>query len=309
MAKSFTLVQLKYFTVVARLENMRAAAFELDVTQSTLSAAIHKLESEVGAKLFHRRSNRGLRLTAEGRRLLMGARTVLEDADQLYRSVRAEREELAGDLVAGIFSPIAPFLAPRILTAFQHQHPAIRLSFLEADQETLMRSLAEGTCETALMYDLGLSTSYEYRVLRRVPPHLLVSENHPRARHPDVPVHLREFEDEPFVLLDLKHSREYYLDIFKRLGLRPRIRHLVSGYETVRSYVSMGHGYSLLNWRLAGDVTYAGGRVVPLELADELAPIELVLVRLRGARTTRKSIAFEEICSTLHSADSGSTLF
>ena len=308
MAKSFTLVQLRYFMVVARLENMRAASFELNVTQSTLSAAMQQLEKEVGVQLFHRRSNRGLRLTAEGRRLLIGARTVLEDADQLYHSVRAEREELAGDLVAGIFSPIAPFVAPKILTAFKQQHPAIKLSFLEADQETLMRSLSEGTCETALMYDLGLGTDYEYQILQRVPPHLLVSENHPRAAAPDEPVHLREFENEPFVLLDLKHSREYYLDIFKRLGLRPRIRHLVSGYETVRSYVSMNHGYSMLNWRLARDVTYAGGRVIPLELADDLPPIELVLVRLRGARTTRKSAAFERICMDLQGAPDGLSL-
>lgn len=83
MAKSFTLVQLRYFTAVARHENMRAAALDLNVTQSTLSAAIHQLEREVGAELFQRLSSRGLRLTAEGRRLLIGAKTVLEDADQL----------------------------------------------------------------------------------------------------------------------------------------------------------------------------------------------------------------------------------
>ncbi|ANW62317.1 LysR family transcriptional regulator [Mycolicibacterium tokaiense] len=299
MAKSFTLVQLRYFTVVARLENMRAAAYELNVTQSTLSAAIGQLEREVGVQLFHRRSNRGLRLTPAGRRLLVGARSVLEDADLLYHSVRAEREELAGDLVAGIFSPLAPFLAPRILTEFERRHPQVKLSFLEVDQERLIRALAEGTCETALMYDLGLGTEYAYEVLQRVPPHLLVAEDHPRAATPDQPVHLRDFEAEPFILLDLKHSREYYLDIFKRLQIRPRIRHLVSGYETVRSYVSMGHGYSLLNWRLSRDVTYAGGRVVSLELADDLPPTELVLVRLRGGRATRKSLAFQEICIEL----------
>lgn len=43
MTKSFTLVQLRYFTAVARLENMRAASYELNVTQSTLSAAIGQL--------------------------------------------------------------------------------------------------------------------------------------------------------------------------------------------------------------------------------------------------------------------------
>lgn len=299
MSKSFTLVQLRYFVVVARLENMRAAAEELNVTQSTLSAAIATLEQGLGVKLFHRRSNRGLRLTEAGRRLLVGTRTVLEDADQLYHSVRAEQEELAGDLVAGIYSPLAPFLAPKILTVFKQRHPAVKLSFLEADQAALIRALSEGACETALMYDLGLGAEYEYQVLQQVPPHLLISANHPRAAHPHEPVYLRDFESEPFILLDLKHSREYYLDIFKRLGVRPRVRHLVSGYETVRSYVGMGHGYSLLNWRLAREGTYSGGNVVALELADELPPTELVLVRLPDGRPTRKSLAFVEICVEL----------
>lgn len=224
---------------------------------------------------------------------------MLEDADQLYHSVRAEREELAGDLVAGIYSPLAPFLAPKILTVFKQRHPAVKLSFLEADQAGLIRALAEGACETALMYDLGLGAEYEYLVLQQVPPHLLVSANHPRAATPDEPVYLRDFESEPFILLDLKHSREYYLDIFKQLGVRPRVRHLVSGYETVRSYVGMGHGYSLLNWRLAREGTYSGGNVVALELADELPPTELVLVRLPAGRPTRKSLAFVEVCAEL----------
>ncbi|WP_066902599.1 LysR family transcriptional regulator [Mycolicibacterium houstonense] len=300
MAKSFTLVQLRYFTVVARLENMRAAAHELNVTQSTLSSAIHQLEHELGAQLFQRLPSRGLRLTAEGRRLLVEARTFLEDADQLYHSVRAEREELVGDLAVGIFSPIAPFHAPHLLTALESRHPGINVRVLEGDQETLMGALVEGTCEIAVMYNLGVGSEFDYRVLERIPPHLLVSAGHPRAARPDVPVHLREFEDEPFILLDLKHTREYYLDFFKRLGLRPRIRHFVSGYETVRSYVSLGHGYSILNRRLAHNMTYTGAPVVPLELADELPPIEVVLVRVRGSRPTRKSLAFEEVCAALY---------
>lgn len=303
MPKSFTLVQLRYFAVVARTENMRAASAELNVTQSTLSAAIHQLEREVGVELFHRRSSRRLRLTAEGRRLMAGARTLLEDADQLYQSVRTERDELVGDLVAGIYSPIAPFHAPNILTVFAQRHPGITLSFLEGDQETLMQALDEGICEIALMYDLGLGTHYDYRVLERIPPHVLVCADHPRAARPDVPVPLREFEEEPFILLDLKHTRDYYLNMFKHLALRPRVRHLVSGYETVRSYVSMGHGYSVLNRRLAHDLTYAGARVVPLDLADDLPPIEVVLVRRRGTRPTRKSLAFERVCIELHGHD------
>ena len=40
MAKPFTLTQLRYFAVVAELENMTAAAERLLVTQSTLSTAM-----------------------------------------------------------------------------------------------------------------------------------------------------------------------------------------------------------------------------------------------------------------------------
>lgn len=48
MGKSFTLVQLRYFSVVAKLENMTAAALAVNVTQSTLSSAIGQLEREMG---------------------------------------------------------------------------------------------------------------------------------------------------------------------------------------------------------------------------------------------------------------------
>ncbi len=54
MGKSFTLVQLRYFSVVAKLENMTAAALAVNVTQSTLSSAIGQLEREMGVELFTR---------------------------------------------------------------------------------------------------------------------------------------------------------------------------------------------------------------------------------------------------------------
>jgi DNA-binding transcriptional LysR family regulator len=77
----------------------------------------------------------------------------------------------------------------------------------------------------------------------------------------------------------------------------------VSGYETVRSFVARGHGYSLLNQRLHHDLTYAGGRVVPLRLVDDLPGIEVVLVRPEGVRPTRRALAFESVCKRLYGAE------
>ena len=104
------------------------------------------------------------------------------------------------------------------------------------------------------------------------------------------------------ILLDLPHTREYFMSLFALVGVKPKIRHRASGYETVRSFVGRGHGYSVLNQRLHHDLTYSCGRVVPLRLIDDVPSIEVVLVRPAGVRPTRRALAFEAVCSRLYGA-------
>ena len=47
-----TLNQLRYFQAVARLQNFRAAAEELYISQPSLSRSIDALEQELGVVLF-----------------------------------------------------------------------------------------------------------------------------------------------------------------------------------------------------------------------------------------------------------------
>ena len=136
--------------------------------------------------------------------------------------------------------------------------------------------------------------------MERVPPHVIVAADHPLASSPEREVSLHQLADEPFILLDLPHTREYFLELFRLAGMEPTIRHRASGYETVRSFVARGHGYSVLNQRLHHDLTYAGGRVVPLRIVEDLPGIEVLLVRPAGARPTAKSTAFSEVTRRLY---------
>lgn len=302
MDKQFTLVQLRYFQAVAQHENMTAAAAGLNVTQSTLSSAIGHLERELGVQLFTRLPRRGLALTGAGRRLLAGSAALLEEAELLARSVGEDDGTLTGELRVGIFSALAPFRAPVILEQFEARHPGVRVTLLEADQERLRLTVERGQCELALMYDLGLGPDLrlDRQVVETIPPHVLVHEDHPLASAPHQEVSLHDLAEEPFILLDLPHSREYYLTLFRMLGIEPRIRYLTSGYETVRSFVARGHGYSVLNQRLHSDVTYAGGRVVPLRIVEDLPEIRVLLVRPAGTRPTARARAFEEVTRALY---------
>lgn len=299
---SFTLTQLRYFSVVAELENMTSAAQRLGVTQSTVSVSISLLEKDLSLQLFMRQATRGVKLTPAGRQFAQDIVVFLEHADSLYETARGFSDALVGELKVGIFTPLAPFRAPVILQAFEAQHPGVQVSFLEGDLASLQSALLDGRCEVALMYGIGLGGGFTTHVVERVPPHVIVAEDHPAAASANGEIALKDLEHEPLILLDLPHTREYFMSLFALAGVTPRIRHRASGYETVRSFVARGHGYAVLNQRLHHDLTYAGGRVVLLHLTEDLPPIEVMLVRPEGVRPTRRALAFESTCRRLYGA-------
>lgn len=298
MARSFTLIQLRYFIEVARLENMRAAAASLNVSQSTLSASLNHLERDLGVQLFLRLPSRALKLTDDGKRLVSGARILLEDAETLHASLSGSAQQLTGKLRVGVFSPLAPFIAPRLFAAFKAKFPGIELQFIEGQQQGILDALRTGECEIALMYDLGVGAEFSMEPVDQLGAHVLVNQGHPLAQR-NMPVSLEELVDEPLVLLDQEHSREYFLKLFSSVGLEPNVAHWVPGYETVRSYVAMGLGYSILNRHLPHDLTYTGLPVVPLQISNPIVPISIVVAYPKEMPMTRRARVFADLAGEI----------
>ena len=73
---SMSLRQFRYFLAAAEKGQVGLAAASLNVSQSTVTAALQQLEREVGVSLF-RRLPTGVELTAEGSRFLNHARNVI----------------------------------------------------------------------------------------------------------------------------------------------------------------------------------------------------------------------------------------
>lgn len=299
---NFTLVQLRYFVAAADAGSMTAASRELMVSQSAISTAIAQLERELGVQLLIRHHARGLTLTRAGGSFLAELRSFLTHAQDLAEAARNLGSALVGDLTVGCFSTLSPFHLPRLLAAFETDHPHVHVDVLEGEHSWLQAALHDGRCELALLYGYDIEDDVEYDVLDRVPPYALVGHEHRLAgRHS---VFLRELVDEPMVLLDLPHSRDYFRRVLASLGLEPNVRHASAGYETVRALVAHGQGWSLLNQRPRSDRTYDGARVAPLELADDVAPLDIVLARLRGVQLTSRAAAFSRLARQLY-ADRG----
>ncbi|MBP5180914.1 MAG: LysR family transcriptional regulator [Clostridiales bacterium] len=72
-----TLKQLQYLVTIAEEGNITNAAKRLFISQPSLTASIHELESELDITVFSR-SNKGIKVTSEGEEFLGYARQVLE---------------------------------------------------------------------------------------------------------------------------------------------------------------------------------------------------------------------------------------
>ena len=86
-AERLHIAQLRYFTVIAQLENMSQAAQLLHISQSSLSKNLSKLEAEVGTPLFDR-GGRKLTLNAAGARLLEYSALALRELDGALDDIR-----------------------------------------------------------------------------------------------------------------------------------------------------------------------------------------------------------------------------
>src|SRR5690606_21125000 len=117
--------RLEAFVALAQELNFTRAAHRLNMTQSTLSAAIKALESELDVTLFDR-STRSVTLTQSGRALLPHARRVLDTIDTARAAVHPSGG-LTGSLTVGMLNGMRLVDVPGLAGDFHRRYPNVQL--------------------------------------------------------------------------------------------------------------------------------------------------------------------------------------
>ena len=142
--------QLKYLCAVAEHRHFSKAAAACHVTQSTLSAAIAELESQLGVKVFERNKKTVL-ITSLGEKLLVQARIVLGDVEDFIGIARAHEAPLVGDLRLGVIPTIGPFLLPAILSDLRKSFDKLKLYLKEEMSAELVQQLQQGQLDLIIL--------------------------------------------------------------------------------------------------------------------------------------------------------------
>lgn len=289
---SYTLRQLEYLLAVAEHGSVTGAATALHVSQSSLSSGISELERAINLQLLVRHHAKGVSLTDAGERLIIQARNLIEDAQNLEQVANDLGTAPNGSISIGIFSVIAPYFVPELLARLKKDHPEIEARISEVDLNDLNEGVLSGKFEIGFGYDFGHSPQVTIEHLVDVPAHVVVSANHRLAKSERIS--LRELAGEKLVLLDLPHSREYFSKALSKAGLELVIAYRSTSAELVRAMVARDFGVALLNLRPAHNQSLEGKRFAILELNDPIPPARLVALINDPAKLTRRASAVFE---------------
>src|SRR5215208_7188488 len=140
--------QLRYFVAVADELHFTRAAERLHIAQQPLSAAIARLERQLGARLLERTTRR-VGLTEAGAALLEPARAALQAAEAAVDAVRAVATGEAGDVSLGLCSS-AWYGLGDLFEALRERHPGLRLPVRQQSSRPLVEAVRAGTLDLAV---------------------------------------------------------------------------------------------------------------------------------------------------------------
>jgi len=132
---------LRSFVAVAECGGFHRAAEQLNLTQSTVSQQIKRLELETKRSLF-RRTTRSVVLTDDGEMLLGDARRLLQLEEAARQRLAAPR--LSGTVRLGVVEEIAGGSLPSALGRFAALHPGVKLEVQIAVSAELLEELDAG---------------------------------------------------------------------------------------------------------------------------------------------------------------------
>lgn len=241
-----TLIQLEYIVAVDTYRSFGIAAEKCFVTQPTMSMQVHKLEEELGLKLFDR-SRQPVIPTETGLEVIEQARLVLKESYKIGELISNRKEEIEGELKIGIIPTMAPYLMPKVISSFMDKYPGVQLAIWEYTTDQIIQELKNGLLDCGI-----LSTPTEDKSLNENP---LFYESFVAYLSKSSPLNgkkvisVKDINPDGLWLLNEGHCmRNQVLNICKRKKADEQkpFEYNTDSVETLKRMVDMNKGFTLL---------------------------------------------------------------
>ncbi|MEV5708372.1 LysR substrate-binding domain-containing protein [Actinoallomurus sp. NPDC052274] len=239
------LQQLSYFVAVAEVRHFTQAAEKLRVAQPSLSKQIRTLEAELGAPLFSR-ARGNITLTPAGEALLPLARRILADVETARREIQDLTGLRRGRVRLGATPSLFAGLLADALMRFRTRYPGIELRVEEGGSRDLVRDLARGQLDLALIILPLQSTDPALETTPILREDLVVVSPHTDAPERSS-LRIEDLRSRPLVMFRRGYDlREATQAACRQAGFEPRFAVEGGEMDAVLRFVEAGMGSAVV---------------------------------------------------------------
>jgi LysR family hydrogen peroxide-inducible transcriptional activator len=294
------LKDLKYLVALADTGHFGRAAARSFVSQPTLSAQLKKLEEYLGVKLVERQP-RNVQLTEVGKQVVVRARRMLDDGEEIVALARSNSDPLAGKVRLALIPTIGPYLLPRVMPKIRKSLPQLGLMLYEYQTEALMKRLHDGEIDLGIIALPTPLDGLESRSLYEEAFTVALPNNHPLAEKSTLRV--QDLKGHTLLLLEDGHClRDQALEVCGRVDVREAEDFRATSLETLRQMVVAGLGITLLP-ESAVEAPFGSQRGLAIRHFAKPAPTRSVGAVWRKSST--RLLAIAEICKIIERAMNG----
>lgn len=234
------LLQLQYFLTVARYEHMSKAAEALDVSQSSLSRTISRLEDDLGVALFDRAGKR-IVLNDYGKYFYKEAERALRILQDAQENLLDMADRYAEHVTVSVMTST---ILPPVFKSFYDKRPNVKILQSILPDTVAKERLLNGDIELCISNTPIVDERIEWLPVLKEKLDLIVPRQHPFAKLADIS--LIEAKGERFIgYKSGLESVSMYERCCMRAGFKPNVVFEGAELSIVLQLVNEGQGISL----------------------------------------------------------------
>jgi DNA-binding transcriptional LysR family regulator len=265
--------------VLAEELHFSRAADRLNMSQSTLSKQILRLEEEIGFRLFEH-SHQAAELTDAGRVFIAEAREVVAHAEHAVLSARAVADGPVEVLNIGKSSYTDPLFVSTLLSIHLPLFPDMKVKLWSNFSNELAQRVIAGTLDLALITGVPHKPKLSALNIANNPFYIVMSNDDDLATHREV--RLEQMKSRNWILLG-QHANAYLYDQIQSVasdrGVHPSDLYHFTSPEEASELVREHRGLAFLPRAAAWRVSRDGLTMRPLT-EDRLRLVTSLAVRV-----------------------------
>lgn len=174
--------EVRFALAVAQTGSILGAANAMNISQPSVTRAIHELEGKLGHKIFNR-SKLGVQLTHYGETFLNSATAIAGELQTIQWELDQIRQGTMGTIRIGAMPVGVSGILTHVLNELLKTEPLLNFSVLEESHEGLMQALNDRTIDFVVgrLWDNSTADKHRHDTLFHDSMRVVVSKNHPLA--------------------------------------------------------------------------------------------------------------------------------